>query len=194
MHVYGQLDTNTTPTHPSVNSRLRFWPHCSQQYKIISRSRLASLSPARREVAPHRKGLIIVVTCIPNFRTARRGMISSAHCTLLDHLERHGHCCTLLSSSLLMVTCPRCASQVGFLKHECPRGVLPGSGGLPAYFFYPELTTTAPCGQGDLMLDAGNPPHMHNPAGLYGSYTLCLTPMHCARYLVFLCWPMHVSL
>ena len=57
--MYGQLDTNTTPTHPSVNSSLRFWPHCSQQYKIISRSRLASLSPARREVHGTARDLLL---------------------------------------------------------------------------------------------------------------------------------------
>ena len=34
--------------------------------------------------------------------------------------------------------------------------------------FYPELTSSLPCGEGRLHLDAGAPPgHMPNPAGLY---------------------------
>ena len=42
--------------------------------------------------------------------------------------------------------------------------------------FYPELTTSKPCGEGDLHLDSGRPPgHMHNPAGLYGMLGDALT-------------------
>jgi hypothetical protein len=63
-----------------------------------------------------------------------------------------------------------------FLRDDCPPGVLPGSGARPAYFFYPELTTSEPCGEGSLHLDAGAPPgHMHNPAGLYGMLGDALT-------------------
>eukprot|EP01050_Picozoa_sp_SAG11_P027155 SAG11_NODE_6764_length_1252_cov_1.218560_3_plen_208_part_01 len=60
-------------------------------------------------------------------------------------------------------------AAVTFLKADCPKGSLPGSGDRPAYMFYPELTTSEPCGKGTIRLDAGAPPgHMHNPAGLYG--------------------------
>ena len=63
-----------------------------------------------------------------------------------------------------------------FLRDDCPRGVLPGSGAQTAYFFYPELTTSKPCGEGEMHLDSGAPPgHMHNPAGLYGMLGDALT-------------------
>jgi hypothetical protein len=69
-----------------------------------------------------------------------------------------------------------CAIKIMFLRDDCPRGVLPGSGAQPTYFFYPELTTSKPCGEGEMHLDSGAPPgHMHNPAGLYGMLGDALT-------------------
>ena len=63
-----------------------------------------------------------------------------------------------------------------FFANDVPHMDTPiGSGGRPAYFFWPELRTPEPCGAGNLTAMAPGP---SNPTGMYAMLADALTLYH----------------